>query len=68
MTDKKSEELNEQELDQVTGGGADSHDAYANLQVSHLKPGLSKGKTVRATKGLSKTNKDIVAQSGSGSI
>lgn len=52
MTDKKSEELNEQELDQVTGGGADSHDAYANLQVSHLKPGLSKGKTVRATKGL----------------
>lgn len=45
MADKKrTEELNEQELDQVTGGAVDSHDAFANLEVSHLKPGLT-GKT-----------------------
>lgn len=49
MTDKKTEELNEQELNQVTGGGADSHDAYANLEVSHMKSSLTGGKGIRAT-------------------
>ncbi|MEP2989846.1 MAG: hypothetical protein ABJN65_12245 [Parasphingorhabdus sp.] len=59
MTDKKTEELNEQELDQVTGGAADSHDAYANLEVSHLKSSLTSGKGIRATKkiGIRATSK-----------
>ena len=48
MTNKKTEELNEAELDQVTGGGSGSHDAYANLEVSHLKPGLTEKTGKRA--------------------
>ncbi len=44
MTYKKPiEELNEAELDQVTGG-------FANLEVSHIKPSLTKA-GIRATKG-----------------
>ncbi|MEP2989849.1 MAG: Blp family class II bacteriocin [Parasphingorhabdus sp.] len=42
MTDKKNEELNEDELDQVTGG-------HANLEVSHIKPSLTGGAGIRAT-------------------
>jgi hypothetical protein len=61
MTGKKVKELKDAELDQVTGGAADSHDAYANLEVSHLKSNLSKSKTVRGAKA-------IAAQNGSGSI
>jgi len=51
MTDKKkTEELNEAQLDQVAGGGiVDSHDAYANLEVSHIKPGLTEKSGKRAT-------------------
>ncbi len=69
MTDKATDELDEQELNQVAGGGrADSHDAYANLEVSHLKSKLTKGTSIRATRGPSKSKKQIVAQSGDGSI
>ncbi|WP_108812247.1 hypothetical protein [Sphingorhabdus sp. Alg231-15] len=69
MTGKVPEELDEQELDKVTGGGTtDSHDAYANLEVSHLKSGSTKGTSVRATRGLSKSKKQIVAQAGDGEI
>lgn len=81
MADKKTTkadavELEEADLDQVTGGAADSHDAYANQEVSHLKSSLTDAKGIRATKkvgiratkGLSKTGKDIMAQGGTGSI
>lgn len=39
---KKTEELSENELDQVTGG-------HANLEVSHIKPSLTGGAGIRAT-------------------
>lgn len=69
MTDKATEALGEQELDKVAGGGrADSHDVYANLEVSHLKSKLTKGTSIRATRGSSKSKKQIVAQAGDGSI
>ena len=52
MTDKKKTEiLNEAELDDVTGG-------HANLEVSHIKPGLTEktgkrvGKRVPGDKGI----------------
>lgn len=73
MTDKKTEELNEAELDQITGG----------LSIGDLKPGLtekvgarfSKATGIRATNklggrattGIRKINK-IVAQTGTGEI
>lgn len=41
MADKKTEELNEQELDQVTGGAS----------IADLKPGLTSSKGIRAIKG-----------------
>ncbi|WP_337658912.1 hypothetical protein [Sphingorhabdus sp. Alg231-15] len=40
MTDKKTEILNEDELDHVTGG-------HANLEVSHIKPSLTGAKGIR---------------------
>ena len=59
MTDKKTKELDEQALDQVTGGARDAHDAYANLEVSHLKSSLTGAKGIRATKkvGIRATSK-----------
>lgn len=76
MTDKKTEELNEGELDQVTGGASDAHDAYANQEVSYLKSSLTGGKGLRATKkaGIRATSKaglrasKVVAEGGGSGI
>lgn len=77
MTDKKTEKLNDAELDQVTGGRT-GHAAVSNTVGYRRRKGTANAGAVstiingeagnRATKRLSKTDKNIAAQSGDGSI
>lgn len=75
MTDKKSQELNEQELDQVTGGaggkGLLGHElTHVQQQGGHKYIGeTEKNLTSGADrKRVGKQSAQIVAQSGSGEI